>query len=114
MPFLFRLPSKTKTVKDSWHFNGSLLCKPDFFLAAKNLLSLLKTKNNDSSAKDKWKYSKSCFKVNARTCSKNSTTQGNIIISRLKKRLLVDMKKKKKIKPKIKPIIKIYKMNFTN
>ena len=39
------------------------------------------------SAKDRWKYTKSCFKENARTCSKNSTTQGNIRISRLKKRL---------------------------
>ena len=39
------------------------------------------------SAKDRWKYTKSCFKENARTCFKNSTTQGNIRISGLKKRL---------------------------
>ena len=36
------------------------------------------------SAKDRWK---SCFKENAKTYSKNSTTQGNIRISGLKKRL---------------------------
>ena len=53
------------------------------------------------SAKDRWKYTKSCFKENARTCSKNSTTQG---ISRLKKRLRNLYEKK--IKPEIKPIIK--------
>ena len=52
------------------------------------MLSVLKTqKNNHSSAKGRWKYIKSCFKENARTCSKNSTTQGNIRISGLKKRL---------------------------
>ena len=39
------------------------------------------------SAKGRWKYTKSCFKENARTCSENSTTQGNIKISGLKKRL---------------------------
>ena len=29
------LPSKTKIGKDSWYFNNSLLCKPEFFSAAK-------------------------------------------------------------------------------
>ena len=28
--FIDRLPSKTKTGKDSWYFNNSLLCKPEF------------------------------------------------------------------------------------
>ena len=56
------------------------------------------------SAKDRWKYTKSCFKENARTCSKNSTTQGNIRISGLKKRLRNLYEKK--FKPEIKPIIK--------
>ena len=40
-----------------------------------------------SPAKGRWEYNKYCFKENARTCSKNSTTQGNIRISGLKKRL---------------------------
>ena len=39
------------------------------------------------SAKDRWKYTKSCFKENARICFKNSATQGNIRISGPKKRL---------------------------
>ena len=38
-----RLPSKTKIGNFSWYFNNSLLCKPDFSSATKNLLSLLKT-----------------------------------------------------------------------
>ena len=45
------------------------------------------TKNNLSSASEWWKYTKSCFKENARTLSKNSPTQENIRISRLIKTL---------------------------
>ena len=63
-------------------FNNSLLRKPDFSSATKNLLSLLKTQNSShSSASNKWKYTKSCFKENARIFSENSTNQGNIRIS---------------------------------
>ena len=61
------------------------------------------------SAKDRRKYTKSCFKENARTCSKNSTTQG---ISRLKKRLRNLYEKKSN--QKLNQLSKIYKMNFTN
>ena len=46
--------------------------------------SLKTHKNNHSSANDWWEYTKSCFKENAKKFSKNSTTQENIIISRLK------------------------------
>ena len=42
------------------------------------------TKNNHSSASDWWRNTKSSFKENARTFSKNSTTQENIKILRLK------------------------------
>ena len=49
-------------------------------------------------------YTKSCFKENARTFSKNSTTQENIGISRLKKRLQ-NLYKKENFKPEIKPMI---------
>ena len=31
-----RLPSKTKTGKESWYFNDSLACKTDFSSATKN------------------------------------------------------------------------------
>ena len=82
-----RLLWKSEIGKVSWYLNNSLSCKPDFSSATKNLLSLLKTqKSNHSLACDKWKYTKCCFKENCRTFSKNSTTQGNIRISRLKKR----------------------------
>ena len=55
------------------------------FYVSLNLLSLLKAqKNNHSSASDRWEYTKSRFKENARTFSKSSTTQGNIRISKLK------------------------------
>ena len=37
-----RFSSKTTIGKDSWYFNNSFLCKPDFLSAKKNLLSLLK------------------------------------------------------------------------
>ena len=40
--------------------------------------------NNLSSASDRWEYTKSCFKENAKIFSKNSTTQENITILRLK------------------------------
>ena len=39
---------------------------------------------NLSSASDLWEYTKSCFKENAKVFSKNSTTQENITILRLK------------------------------
>ena len=38
-----RLTSKTKIGKDSWYFNNSLLCKPEFFPATKTFLFLSKT-----------------------------------------------------------------------
>ena len=40
--------------------------------------------NNLSSASDWWQYTKSCFKENAGISSKNSTTQENTTILRLK------------------------------
>ena len=49
-------------------------------------------------------YTKSCLKKNAGTFSKNSTTQENIKISRLKKKLS-NLYKKGNFKPEIKPTI---------
>ena len=66
-----RSPSKTK---DFWHFNNPLL-----YIIFKN------KEKQISSSSDWWKYTKCCFKENAGTFSKNSTTQENIRISRLKK-----------------------------
>ena len=34
--------SKTKIVKGSWHFNNSLLCKPEFSSATKTFLFFIK------------------------------------------------------------------------
>ena len=48
-------------------------------------------------------YTKSHFKENATTFSKNSTTEGNIRISGLKKRLQ-NLCKKEIFKPEIKPM----------
>ena len=78
-----RLPSKIKIGKDSWYFNNSLLCKPEFSPATKTSFFIKNTKNNYSSASDCWEYTKYRFKENAKTLPKNSTTQQNITISRL-------------------------------
>ena len=49
----------------------------------RNCFFIKKTKNNHSSASEWWKNTKSSFKDNARTFSKNSTTQEKIKILRL-------------------------------
>ena len=61
-------------------------------------------KNKHFSASDWWEYIKSCFKESARTFFKNSITQENIRISRLKKRLQ-NLYTKGNFKSKIKPMI---------
>ena len=82
-----RLSSKIKTGKDMWHFNDTLLQNKDFCSTIKYLISLLKTKqDNYSSLSDLWEYTKNKIKETARSFSKNSTTQKNIRISRLKTR----------------------------
>ena len=43
--FIDRFPSKTKIGTDSWYFNNSLLCKPEFSLTTKTFPFLLKTQN---------------------------------------------------------------------
>ena len=52
------------------------------------------TKNNHSSASDWWENTKSSFKENARTFSKNPTNKENIRISRLKEDCKTYTKKK--------------------
>ena len=75
---------------------------------------LLKTQQkNYSSASDWWKNTKYSFKDNAKTFSKNSTTQENIRISTLKE----DCKtytKEKNSSQKLNQLLKIYKINFIN
>ena len=66
-------------------------------------LSKTHTKNKHSSGSDWWKYTKSCFKENKRTFFKNSTSQENIRISGVKKRLRNLYKKNENFKPEIKP-----------
>ena len=43
--FIDRFPSKTKIWEDSWYFNNSFLCNPEFFSTTKTFLFLLKTQN---------------------------------------------------------------------
>ena len=103
--FIDRLSSKTKIGKDLWHFNNSILQNKDFCSTTKSLLSFLRTKqNNYSSISDWWKYTKSKIKETARSFPKNSTTQENTRISRLKKKLR-NLYKKENFKPEIKPLI---------
>ena len=71
----------------------------------KELLFLLKThKNNLSPESDWWRNTKSSFKENARILSKNPTTQTNIKIFRLKRRLQ-NLYKIENFKLEIKPMI---------
>ena len=76
-----RLPSKTKIGKGSWYFNNPLLCKPEFSSTTKTSCFIKNTKKSHSSASDRWEYTKSRFKENAKILSKNSATQENITIS---------------------------------
>ena len=103
-----RFSSKTKTGKDLWHFNNSLLEKTAFCSNTQNLLTFLKTKRiNYSSTSDWWEFTKCKIKDNARTFSKNSTKQENIRISKFKKRLR-NLHKKENYKRKIKPMINTF------
>ena len=70
--FIDRFPSKTKIGKDSWYFNNSLLCKPEFSLITDFLFFIENTKHNNSSASDWWENTKSSFKEDARTFFENS------------------------------------------
>ena len=78
-----RFTLKTKIAKDLSCFNNSVLCKPEFSSTAKTFF-IKHRKNNHSSASDRCKYTKSCFKENTKLFSENSVTQENIRILRLK------------------------------
>ena len=100
-----RLSSKTKTGQDLWLFNNTLLQNKDFSSSISNLHSSLKRKQDNFSSLSDWlEYRKIKFKQTARRFSKNSTTQENIRISRLKKRLR-NLYKKENFKPEIRPFI---------
>ena len=73
------------------------------------------TKNSHYSASDCWEHTIPCFKKNAKTFSKNSTTQGNIRISRMKM-ILWNLYWKDNLRPEIKPTIDkfINCLNFLN
>ena len=70
--FIDRFPSKTKIGKDSWYFNNSPLCKPEFSLTTDFSFFIKNTKHNHSSASDWWENTKSSFKEDAKTFSENS------------------------------------------
>ena len=67
--FINRFPSKTKTGKDSWYFNNSLLCKPEFSLTTDFSFFIKNTRYNHSLASGWWENTKSSFKEDARTFS---------------------------------------------
>ena len=75
-----RLPSKTKIRKDKWYFNNVSPNSPQL----QRLFFNLKHTEKHSSARDCWGNTKSSFIENVRTFSKNSTTQENIKILKLK------------------------------
>ena len=72
---LHRLPSKTKI----WKINGTLIILFYYSPSSPQIQRLCffyqKHDKNDSSASGWWEYTNSCFKENARTFSKDSTTQ---------------------------------------
>ena len=61
--------------------------------------------NNLSSASDWWEYTKSCFKENGKIFSKNSTTQENIPILRLKEDEKENSYERENFRPEIKLMI---------
>ena len=100
--FIDRFPSKTEFGKDSWYFNNSLLCKPQFSSATKTFLFFVKTHKKTTSLQQVWwEYTKSCFKENVKIFSKNSTTHKNITTEVR----LQNLYKKENFKPEIKPMI---------
>ena len=103
-------PQKLKLEK----FHGVLIILFCVSLISPRLhFSLLKTqKSNHFSASNRWKYTESCFKENGRTFSKNLTNQGNIRISRLKKRLR-NLYEKENFKLEINQLSKIYNVFTT-
>ena len=109
-----RLLSKNEIGKDSCYFNKSLLWRSEFSSTTKNLFFLLKTlKNNYSSASDWWENTRSSFKENTRTFSKNSPHKVNFRISRLKKRLW-NLYKEENFKQELNQWLKPYKMKWEN
>ena len=112
---IHRLPWKTKTGEDPWYFNNSLLCKPDFSLATKNLLSLLKIQKITTLwQKTSGNILNLVLKRTLEHVLKIQSLKEILEFQDWKRGYEIDMKIKEKFKPEIKPIIKIYKMNFTN
>ena len=66
-----KFPSKGKIEKDSWYFNNSPLCNPEFSLTTDFSFFIKNRKNNYSSASDWWLNTKSSFKEDTKTFSKN-------------------------------------------
>ena len=99
---MLRYYLKTQPLKKILQFQDKIF----FFL-------LKSQKNNHSSTSDLWENTKSSFKENAGTFSKNFTTQENIRNSRLKE----DCKpytKQKTSNQRLNQWLKTCKMNFIN
>ena len=74
--FIDKLRSKTKIGKGSQYFNNSLLYKNDFSLTTKTFFTK-NIKQNRSSLSDWWENTKSSFKGDGITFSKNSAKYQN-------------------------------------
>ena len=107
-----RFPSKTK-IGRKFLINDSLLLRkrvtPEFSSAAKTFF----IKNKHFSESHWWEYTKCCFKENSNIFSKNSITQENITILRLKQDYKTYIKKKNSSQ-KLNQRLKTYKMKFIN
>ena len=106
MIMLFSLadsPQKTKIGKDSWYFNNSLLCTPEFSLTAKAFLSLLKTQN--TTTLQQVTGGKTLNLVLKKMLELFLEFQENIRTSILNRRLQ-NLYKKEILKPEIKSMIK--------
>ena len=96
--FIDRFPSKTKIGKDSWYFNNSLLCKPEFSLTTKTFFSL---KTQNTTTLQRVTGGKTLNLVLKKMLELFLKIQENIRISILKRRL----QKKENFKPEFKLII---------
>ena len=86
--FIDRFPSKTKIGKDSWYFNNSPLCKPEFSLTTDFSFFIKNIKHNYSSASDWWENTKSSFEKDAKTFPENSKNYENFNIKKKTAKLI--------------------------
>ena len=97
-------PQKLKLEKINGTLIALLYIRPSSLQLQRILFFYYIKQKTHSSSSDWWEYTNFCFEENARTFSKNSTTQKNITISILKNRIW-NFYKKENFKPETKPMI---------